>query len=536
MKSFSLFPESLSEISSLQFSLSHNQNENGNDAESEYSNSKMTIQICGTDFFVSKSILTFVSPFAFAEASNNSNIFAIDCPSNTFGVSPSKLIQHFQNILSLFEGRSSFSFDESDYFSLKYLFKALKSESLIHSFNVSITNDSQNKSFKFIPFSNFDFSDEFTFIISKHQFKCGFLSASLISPFAKRMIEHENCFEMEIKIPPQIENEHFLKTFFEIFDTLNGFSFSITKLNASSVHSIGRQLLNQKLLDSSFCLLSESIESKSPIDQLLFYLDSGSSIESDLISSVASEFYLFSKEQLSRIPINILSQILSSKSLKIEDETIFFDILISLYSNDTKYFSHFEFIQFSKLSAEQIIHFFDIFNPSLVSSNLWNSISSIFKKTKIDSNRNPHDCQIVKVTASSIRFDKPSFSPQNILEWGTSPDAWYSENQGLAWLDIDLLGKKFILKGVCFLICFNRTPKKWVLQGSNGDDDDFENIYQSNNDSRFNSKQNTTISLSIDNCKQFSRYRITAQDRSWADSDQFILYSIEFYGELLSPS
>jgi hypothetical protein len=205
----------------------------------------------------------------------------------------------------------------------------MKSESLIRSFNNSISNsnsnDSQTKSFKFTPFSNFDFSEEFTFIVGNHQFKCGKLSASLISSFAKQKIEHENENEIELKIPSEIEFEVFLKTFCEFFDILNGFSFSITEMNSSSAHWIGRQLLNQELLDSSFSVLSKCFESKSPIDQLFIHIEIGSSIEADFINSVASEFYLFSKEQLSRIPIDILSQILSSTSLKIENETKFFD-------------------------------------------------------------------------------------------------------------------------------------------------------------------------------------------------------------------
>jgi hypothetical protein len=570
IQNFSLSSESIPEIVALSSSLSENQNESQsqNESENDDLNSNVTIKVCGTDFLVPKSLLTFISPFALAESSNHSNVFTIDCPSNTFGVSPSKLIQHFESLLSLFEGRSSFSFDESDYFSIQYLFKSLKSESLIRSFNDSISNNSETKILKVIPFTNFDFSEEFTFSVSNYQFKCGFLSASLISPFVRQMIENENRFEIELQIPPKINEEVFLKTFCEFFLSLNGFSFSINEMNASSAHSIGRQLLNPKLLNLSFSILSQSIKSKSPIDQLLFFVETDSTIETDLINSIASEFYQFSKEQICQIPFKILSQILSSNSLKIESETHFFDLLISLYSIDSKYFSCFEFVKFSQLSNEQLIQFFDIFNPSFVSSNLWNSISSIFKKPQIPSNRykpnppkieksfpiqndgsnglfqhfrsqnsnqNPHDCQIVKVTASSILCNNYLCSPQNILIWDTDPHYWYSHGSNLEWIDIDLLGKPFILKGIVFLTYNNYTPKKWILQGSN-QDGVFKTIYQSDNDSRFNSNENATISISIDNRKHFNRFRITAQDETWHGSYTFVLYSLEFFGDLILSS
>jgi hypothetical protein len=106
----------------------------------------------------------------------------------------------------------------------------------------------------------------------------------------------------------------------------------------------------------------------------------------------------------------------------------------------------------------------------------------------------------------------------------------------LNWIEIDLLGKSFILKGIVFLSYYQYTPKKWVLQGSNWNES-FEDIYQSDNDSRFNVNQPQTIPISINNSKSFTRYRITAQSGQWYNNENyFLVYSIEFFGELLSKS
>jgi hypothetical protein len=51
--------------------------------------------------------------------------------------------------------------------------------------------------------------------------------------------------------------------------------------------------------------------------------------------------------------------------------------------NDGVIGDFFEFVKFLKVSKDHLIDFFDIFNPSFVSSNLWNSISSIFKELQI---------------------------------------------------------------------------------------------------------------------------------------------------------
>jgi hypothetical protein len=134
-KQFSLSSVSLSDIAPLLHLFCEVIDSNECEIDSPILNA--TIRICGTDFSVPKSVLTFVSPFALAEASNHSNVFAIDCPSNSFGVTPSTLVQLFQRLLSLFASNEAFSFEESDYSSMKYLFTELKSDCLIQSFNRS---------------------------------------------------------------------------------------------------------------------------------------------------------------------------------------------------------------------------------------------------------------------------------------------------------------------------------------------------------------------------------------------------------------
>jgi hypothetical protein len=79
--------------------------------------------------------------------------------------------------------------------------------------------------------------------------------------------------------------------------------FSINRLsdneaNSAILHWIGPKLLNRQLIDSSLSILSKTLESEPPIDQLIFATQSGASVRSNSINFVASTFYRISKEQV----------------------------------------------------------------------------------------------------------------------------------------------------------------------------------------------------------------------------------------------
>jgi hypothetical protein len=163
------------------------------------------------------------------------------------------------------------------------------------------------------------------------------LSAALISRSAKRMIECENILELQIKTPQNINKSFFLRTFSDFFSVVNGFSFSVNKVNALAAHSIGTQLLNQELINLLSSILSTEDVPKSALDRLIYSCEYGFSVENDLIDSVASKLYIRSNKQISQLPIPILSRILSSNSLKIQNEDNLFELLRELYSTNTEY-------------------------------------------------------------------------------------------------------------------------------------------------------------------------------------------------------
>jgi hypothetical protein len=158
-----------------------------------------------------------------------------------------------------------------------------------------------------------------------------------------------------------------------------------------------------------------------------------------------------------------------------------------------------------------------------------NGLFSYFRSEH--SNVNPHDSQIVNVAVSSLFFNDSTYRAPNVLDWGTS-NYWYSCGNNLNWIDFALLGKPFIINAITLYTYSTNTPKKWALQGSYGDEN-FEDIYESNNDTQFN--DNTKIiTLSINCSTPYTRFRISAKDTNWNNNNYFGIYSIEFYGQLLS--
>jgi hypothetical protein len=560
---FSLSSPSLPEIVPLSRLLCGDQSQH----KADPSDLNVTVTICGQNFLVPTSVLRFISPFALSASANHSNVFAIDCPSDTLDVTPQQMTELFQRVLSMFESNETFTFEERDYCSMRYLFTELKSDSLIHSFNHSIErangDTSKGIEFCFVPYSLFDDSRKFTFIIEGREFKCGALCAALICPRVKKQIERKSNYEMPIQIPGDIDKSLFLRTFSDFFSVLNGFSFPINDANVSVAKRIGDLLENQQLINFAFKVFSRRLEFKTPFHQLLFSVEYGASVGNDIIDSVASEFYQFlneQNEQISRLPVAIISRILSSKSLKIRKEDDLFKALDALYTKNSGYSSLFEFVNFSNVSNENRIRFFELFDPSLLSSSLWRSLSSINKRPAISpdrylyiveksfslnsngsnglfsyfrskhQNQNPHDAGVVRMRASSV---SGSGFPKHVLEWDTQ-NSWTTLNEGCAWIDFDLLGKQFVFNGIAINIYGRNAPKRWVLQGSNGDEK-FETIYESNNDTEFNIERDVIVPLPIECSKRFSRFRISANGCRWGASDYYFnLRSVEFYGQLFS--
>jgi hypothetical protein len=250
----------------------------------------------------------------------------------------------------------------------------------------------------FHPFSICDDSSRFEFIVCGERFKVGFLSASLLSSKAVSLILNENIFEMRIECPSHFEKQKVFETFCFIIQMLIGIPFELSKSNIFESLFIFRQLENNYFIDKCIEFLS-NLKFDNPFEKLIEFQNSQIPIPSTLIETISSQFYSLSEENIQKINPSILSQLLKCSCLKIENEDSLFEILLKYLKEHPNNFIIFEFIQFSSLSLNNLNIFFKIFPLSMISSNLWNSLSNLSTKPEI---KNRYSGKLLKFSCRKL--------------------------------------------------------------------------------------------------------------------------------------
>ena len=172
-----------------------------------------------------------------------------------------------------------------------------------------------------------------------------------------------------------------------------------------------------------------------------------------LIEYSAQNFESLSIDELKKLEIESLEEILSHKSLKLKDEDFLLELILDLYSSDNKYSSLFEYIQFCNVSENVLEEFVNEFDIELMNIKIWEKIcqrlllpskqfrgkniknTSCQKMTKIisidhkegdefngllryltdETGENIHDNETVNITSNSINTD--NVKPRNLVDY-----------------------------------------------------------------------------------------------------------------------
>lgn len=93
-----------------------------------------------------------------------------------------------------------------------------------------------------------------------------------------------------------------------------------------------------------------------------------------IISFLSLYFSKLSKEQVQKIPFEIIEEIMGNENLKIEDENSLLNLIICMYEEDDKYCELFEYVKYEHLREETLFKFIDIFNINHINNSIWKSI------------------------------------------------------------------------------------------------------------------------------------------------------------------
>ena len=315
-------------------------------------------------------------------------------------------------------------------------------------------------------------------------------------------------------------NSDLLPVFEQLVSSLrSGAPFEINGSNFGSLFRLSQELENSELLSSLVGIIqSGSLSFEDAIIILRAGVDIGSAFSDrlrDIRNGVASRFYDMKKEILEELDIETLQLLLSSPSLKINDEDSLYDLVRSRSESDVRFASLFEFVQFEYLSVNRIEDFASFAQEHLlenITSGIWTRVCGrLIQETKHGKNPrgstarqsefvcdpskpldgiiahltrqcggNVHDKRIVKVTASN--FPDNSVHPKNVVDLGT--DSEYRSNDDQAWICYDFGERSVIPTSYSLRSGSQYYLRSWVIEVSkDGTENSWSGIdHRDNND------------------------------------------------------
>ena len=352
----------------------------------------------------------------------------------------------------------------------------------------------------------------------------------------------------------------------------SGEDFQVENSNFVALIRLSQELENDELLSSLLGMIqTESLKLEEVILLLRAGIEFGTTFSSrfgNLRDFVASHFYEIEKDILDNLDLETIQILLSSHSLKIEDEDSLYDFVKSRSENDIRFASLFEFIYFEYLSVNRIEDFASFARENLlenINTGIWTRICCrLIIDTHLKKNPreiappgmkfvydeskplegiiahltrkfggNVHDKGIVNVTSSG--FDSSSRLPKNAVDFGTDSrfDQSGSEPQS-KWLCYDFKKRRVIPTSYSVRTYDGKyNPKSWLMEVSN---DGTENSWteidrQDNND--LNARlvtRNFKISKVPSEGFQFIRFRQTGKNH-YGNYD-IRVNSLEIFGTL----
>ena len=409
-----------------------------------------------------------------------------------------------------------------------------------------------------ISFDKFD--KDFSFIVNGEIYQTSSFVATMLSHNVSKMLD-----------------QNWNTSYYEISTEYNGDFNQIIKLGEMKTISIKKEEINyfmnlMKKLgnNANFPFFSkifrkENISYENVIQQIQMKKELGISFEDeiDFISSNFHNFYTQYPEDLSKLDIDTIEQIISNSKLKLIDENELFDVVLTLYRKSKEYSILFSYVVFLNLSTKSIQEFNRNFDINDMNNSIWENISYRLEKDISDDSKiafkeshqeilsqryighyykyiiqhlsekchgNPYTQGIVDITYSSIWSE--SDDVKNIFEQNN--ESFASKNVATSWIKFDFKGRKVSLDSYT-LKTFNAEKylnhlKSWILEVSN-DDLNYQKIDQQENCDLLNGCLKESV-FKVLNLPPQRYIRLTQTDENWFGDFYLNLNQIEFSGIL----
>ena len=236
-----------------------------------------------------------------------------------------------------------------------------------------------------MPFQVYD--EDFCFIVNNEEFKTSRFISDLLSPQISKMHSMDPTFD-SFTI-----NTHYHGNFSYILDLIN---FQQNNIPENEFPFISEVI---KILDNKYIEITEpnqptqftiesAIKSIQKHEKNSEFYSNRLKEEIEFISGHFYEIENDQKEELSKIELDTLIQIIENPKLLIKSEDQLLQIINSLYSNDKKYSILYENVCFIYVTTSIIKEFISIFDFNDMTNSMWNLLCERLEKEIDENNEN----------------------------------------------------------------------------------------------------------------------------------------------------
>lgn len=452
-------------------------------------------------------------------------------------------------------------------------------------------------------------NDDFRFICGQKEVKMNRIFAEFISPRVSHFhsvdptLKSINLDEFDMKgFQNEKSNEKgvfFTDEMVDIFMRLStGYEIEINEKLSHKIRLLAIMLGNEEIYKKINNIYPDYINENN-IDSCIQYLQCfykvPNSFEDDrIIQFIASHFHSIDQLKLLSLPKCVLYSIISSEKLKIENEDSIYLFIKqafnnindtcndkNIYDDDISIMQFYELIDFSSLSQKNFYDFIDNFDPTLMSTFLWNRLKKCFYLTfgKIRSvstenlpiryspkiitlpynennsngfdgiihyytnkcGGNVHDLRIIDITSTPL--NSYSQLPKYAADLDNVKSYFCSANIRDSWLCYDFRDRK--VKPTYYSIRSTRDYakgyhhlKNWCIEGSN-DNKDWKILDARNDETSLDdrSASNTfKIQSSLGENEYYRYLRIRETGANTYGQYNLIFSALEYFGNVKEPS
>lgn len=438
----------------------------------------------------------------------------------------------------------------------------------------------------------FKFKKDFTFIVNGKEYLTSRYIADILSPNIRKFHFTDESIN-EISINTKLKSN---KDYFN--DFLNLSNFENYNLDKQQQNFFSEFFLKLGNIDGYFQIQPEyhgKITNENAVDLLISITQHFSLITKEfeidhnipkdsvslyqvgnvqkIISFISSNFETVDKKRLNEIEIDLISQIITNSNLQISDEDSVLNFVIDLYEQNDSFSPLFEYVIFSNVTQESLIHFINKFNLEDMNVSIWKSICTrlVSKSGNVNKSRylqniiefshqngiefhgimryltektggNIHDNGTIDISSNSIWNDDQShYHPKNLVDY-EKKNYYDSKDDENTYICFDFKERSIQLTSYSIESensdAYTGHLKNWIIEVSN-DGKNWIEIDRHVNDGSLNGPSivgTFKIRKSLDDFYQYVRLLQTGNTwYPYGNHNQFYFPLIEFYGKLKQP-